>query len=297
MAPQGYWEPLTLHPYVGYFMYVILRIFDPDVNLMYAVSFTPVATALLALACFLFILRIFGCRPSCALVSSLFLMLAPIFLKRSTFGWYDNDPYNTMFPLLIIAVLITGMAKRHDIKKSVLYALACSALINLYALFWQGWVFFLTVIIVSGIATCLYSHFIARVKNETPKIAAYYGTIIVGAFIGVSLSLGMKEFFTLFQEGITALKNFLAPQLTAWPDIYIGVGELKKSSLSFIKDITGGWIFFIVSLCGIILPAVSLLKSNKNNIMFFIIFLSTFLAGSLYITKSGNRFRNPKCSS
>ena len=55
LAPQGHWEPFNLNPYIGFFIYKIILMFNPNVSLMYAVSFTPLVVTVLALIPFLLI--------------------------------------------------------------------------------------------------------------------------------------------------------------------------------------------------------------------------------------------------
>ena len=292
LAPVGHLEPFNLHPYVGYFIYKILKIFNPNISLMYAVSFTPLILTCLALIPFLFICALSNIHPVLSLTSSIFFLLSPIFIKRSTFGWYDNDPYNILFPLIILSLFFKNRDSNYFYPKKITlknsrcpyfcYAGLTALSFILYAFFWQGWVLVFTVLILSSIAILLNNHFFTQNKTNTKSIILYFSIIFGGSFLGVSLSFGPQEFFTLFAEGWHALKNFLSPQLSLWPDLYISVGELHNSSLSQIITLTGGIIFFIIALIGII---YSFLYQRKTSIT-----LTIFLAVSIIITLGAQRF-------
>ncbi len=284
LTPVGHWEPFTLHPYVGYGIYAILKFFNPDISLMYAVSFTPLLITALALIPFVFICYFFALRPIVTFTGAVFFLLAPIFIKRSTFAWYDNDPYNILFPLTILAFLFAGM--KSSGKMRYVYGFLTSLSILGYALFWQGWVFLFAIVLISGITMLLYNHFVLRQKSTTKSLITYFSVVAVGSFLAVSFVFGIQEFFVLFAEGWKALKNFLAPQLSPWPDLYISVSELKKSSLKEIIELTGGWLFFTVALLGLTAEGW---RSRKES-PFKVITITVFLVTSILISFGAQRF-------
>jgi len=290
LAPKGHWEPLNWHPYVGFYIYKFLRIFDPDVHLMYAVSFTPIVLTALTLMFFLFICSQLGCQPIPSMVGSLFLALAPIFIKRSTFGWYDNDPYNVLFPMLILGVLLAGLKQNISPKKMFFLAVLTSLTIMLYAHFWQGWMLFLSIISLAGILILLFNHFILKSKLHTKNLFAFFCVIIVGSFASISFAFGTKEFFILFQEGWTALQNFLSPRLSSWPDLYISVGELHNISIIKIIQLIGGYTFFSIAIVGIFYSIYQSFVRHSSSNSYFIIILFTYFITALIIASGAQRF-------
>ena len=290
LAPLGHWEPLNLHPYVGYFIYKIMSWFDPHVWSMYAVSFTPLVVMCLAVAAFLTVCRILECSPLISFLGSVNLVLASIFLKRSMFGWYDNDPYNIFFPFCILAVLFYGLKYAHSIKKLVVVGGISSLLIAGYALFWQGWVFLESILVISGILILIYNHFFLKRKSYSKSLLIYFTVVTLGSFVGIGMIFGFKEFFTLFQEGWTALQNFLKPQLSFWPDLYIGVGELRKSSLPYIIDLTGGYVSFAIAIIGLIVYSIRLLFSARKESQLPLIVILTFAVFAVMMTLGAERF-------
>ncbi len=312
LAPKGHWEPFTLHPYIGFYLYKIQQIFNPQVDLMYAISFTPLLISVLSLIPFLVLCRRLNCQPTIAFISSLFYTLAPIFVKRSTFGWYDNDPYSTLFPLCILAALFQGLSvlktekelsitqkkfhpkqgknKTISISQLLVPAVATSLFIMLYALFWQGWVFIFAVIFGASLLIIMMNIFFRQKLYDTKRLIQFLLASCLGGFLCVSIIFGANEFFVLFAEGFKALKNFMAPQLSLWPDIYISVSELHKADLTYIVTNIGGPIFFCLALIGLLTPFFKLTSLTKEKRLYETIIISVFFLFSLFITFGAQRF-------
>jgi len=289
-APLGFWEPLNFHPYIGFAVYKVMGLFNPNIPLMHAVSYTPLLITILTLIPFIFICASFGCSPFVSMISATLFSAAPIYLKRSMFGWYDNDPYSIFFPLIILCVLfhaITHISKR---KNNILPALLCSLLLTIYSVFWHGWVFFLSIIFISGIIIIICNHFVLRQKSVTKNYLIFFGTILFGTLVGINFVFGIKEFFVLFREGWIALKNFLEPQLSLWPDLYFSVGELKKTPYNAIIDLTGGIFFSLLAIIGLGASAIHSYKEREASKLYKLIIITVFLLTSFVISKGALRF-------
>ena len=289
LAPNGHYEPLTLHPYIGFSIYKVMKLFNPSTDLMHAVSYTPLVIATFSVIPFLIICYSFGISTLCSFVGAVFFLLAPIFIKRSTFGWYDNDPYNTLFPLLVLSIIFLGLSKI-SIKKNLLYGLMSAFLLMLYAFFWQGWVLMFFVIFSSGIVITLHNHFILKNKSEAKNSFSYFGIFSIASFLSVSIAFGPGEFLVLFKEGWIALKNFLTPQLSLWPDLYISVSELHSATLSYIIEYSGGKFFIAIAILGFIVSLLTLPKRKNIENIPKIIIITVFLSISLIISSGAQRF-------
>jgi len=288
-APRGYWEPLNLHPYIGAAVYYGISFFSPGLPLMSAVAYTPLILMCLSLLPLFWICRLRGYPFSVILTCAFFLISAPIFLKRSMYGWYDNDPYSVFFPLTILALLFTGLKKIHQHKPWGKIAAASGCAVSLYALFWQGWVFMGSLIVAGAVADTLYTFFYKKEKTAAGQILLFYTLTFVFSFAGVSLLFGWEEFFTLFKEGLKALHDFWNPSLALWPDLYLAVGELKKATLPLIIQLTGGipmW-FFAVLGAGV---SVKRLIQKEGDISSDSCFVLLFLAAIIPMTLGAQRF-------
>lgn len=307
MAPDGFWSPLNLHPTVGFWIYKILHWINPHIELMFAVAFTPLVITALSIIPFLYICRLLSCGPISCFLGSVFFILAPIFVKRSTFGWYDNDPYNILFPLLILSGLFRGLSqiqfqapsdaetsgRKKDNPRSLtnIVALSFTALcLLLYSLFWQGWVFTFGLIVGSGFLIIATNGIFSKPKTAFKPLLFFFSGILLLSFLGISFLFGPKDFFVLFQEGWTALKNFLQPQLSPWPDIYISVGELHRTPFKDLVQQTGGLFFFIVSLFGMIISSIQAITKPKQPFPALIIVIGLFYLLSLVLSLGAQRF-------
>ena len=297
LAPHGHWEPLNLHAYIGFIIFKILGFFNPQIPLVYAVSYTPLLLTALSLIPFLFICFRLGCRPLPAFVSSVFFLLAPIFLKRSMFGWYDNDPYNILFPVLLLASFIFGLQHLENKGKLIGAGLFNALCLTAYTLFWQGWVFVFVVFATACIMIALTHYGLTRNKRECQSQMLYFGIFLAASFLLTGLLMGYQDVFLLFSEGWQALSNFLTPQLSAWPDLYISVGELHPATFKLLIELLGGPFMFVTALFG--LGGMLLLHSfqwwkNKDkatlNNLYAYLLLTVFLLAATYITLGAQRF-------
>ncbi|MBF0523204.1 MAG: hypothetical protein HQL24_09135 [Candidatus Omnitrophica bacterium] len=264
LAPRGHWEPFSLHPYMGLFVYKILSLFNPHISLMHAVSFTPLVTVTLSLIPFLLICFLFEIQPMVAFASSMFYLLSPIFLKRSFYGWFDNDPYNTLFPLLTLCFFFYSLLNIKHLKKAITFSLLAALSVMLYSYFWQGWMFLLCILIASLVGLILFAFFVLKDSRSAKNLSVALGVFFAATFIAISFAFGIKDFFALFSEGWSALKNFLTPQLAGWPDLYISVGELHKASLKMLIELTGGYLFFSIALLAVIFFFIKLVSCFKT---------------------------------
>jgi len=290
LAPLGYWEPLNLHPYVGYLMHKTITVFYPGAHLMYSVSWTAPLLTLLALGLFLVIAAFLGCSGWSALAGSVIFLLTPIFLKRSCFGWYDDDIYSMIFPTLILAVLFYGF-KDITAWRRVLFTGAAAVLaMSLYALFWHGWVFMESVVLISLLALAVYYGPVRRDNAAAKNLLKLFGLMSAGVLAGISVVFGPAEFFVLFSEGWDALKKFILPQTALWPELYITVGELRKATFAEMVDLTGGALILFLALTGIIASVIIAGRKNDQPRVMALAVLLIFLGFITVMAKEAQRF-------
>lgn len=291
LAPIGHYEPINWHPYVGFGLYKILDFFQPGIPAMYAVSFTPLIIYALSLFALIWVCSILNFSGLATLITTASFSLAPSLVKRSMFGWYDNDPYNILFPILIIGLLLKLSKGLNQKKWILIYSLLSAAVITVHAHFWQGWMFFFTMIVAALAIPLLLSLFRKHArKNEAKNLLQFTFSLLLLTLILISVSFGFKEFFILYEEGFKAITDFLNPKLAPWPDLYLSVGELKKSSLSHITKMTIGPVLFSISCLGIIILILKSfrkkeLSQNLQSSLIGIYFLAT-----LFITLGAQRF-------
>jgi hypothetical protein len=289
-APHGYWEPLRLYPYVGDAVYKIVSLFKPGISLMEGVSYTPLILTVFIVLIFLLGCSILGCSAETSLVGAVYFLCAPIFLRRSMFGWYDDDPPNIFFLFAILTVFFYGLKNLDRKRASLLCAIGCGVLFMLYALFWQGWVFLASIIGVSAFFIILYSHFVRRTTADTRPLIAYCSIALTGIAIGVGLVFGPAEILILFKEGWVALQDFINPSLSLWPDLYIAVGELLAPTPDQWIKMMGGLLFIIIAGVGLLQRAVLLFRKPEDKNNFSTILLLIYAIIGVKLSLGAQRF-------
>lgn len=297
-APLGHWEPLNLHPYVGYGIYRVVKFFNPGVELMSAVSVTPLVMVALCLVPFLVICAVLRFSYLAMSVGAVNFLTTVAFFERSLYGWYDNDPYNIFFPLSILGCMFYGIKHMGEAKKLFRSAVLCSFLLPLYALFWQGWVFLQGMLALFGLCVIILNHFVFKDKAQTPKLILFFLISLGGAFFGIGLIFGFAEFFNLFNEGWVALIGFTKASVSLWPDLYIAVGELLKTTPVTLIELTGGYAAFAVSLTGAGVTAwkFSQRRSGSDDlpalrlVSYFVLVNVLFFLISAYLALGAKRF-------
>lgn len=288
-APFGAWQPFTLHPYLGFLVYKFLRFFDPDIPLMTAVAYTPLFTYSLILLAFLWVCRVLNYSVIAAFIGALFLVMAPINLKRGSFGWFRTDPYNILFPLLLMGCLYLALRPASK-KEGYLWAAVFGFIISIYALFWHGWGLSFFLGMACALTAAGYNFFI---KKDTAH--ARQNLMFLPIFIGISLLVvGMcfsfQDFFVLFKEGFGELRKFTHRGLDMWPNQFITVGELKKTSWDSIITSVGGPVFVLLVLGGWFYSLRMMLQTPRQNRSIDTIVTTVFLAVTMTLSMIGERF-------
>lgn len=289
LAPKGHMEPLTLHPHIGAAVFRMIRFFRPGIDLNEAVGYVPLVLTAGALAAFLLCCGAMGVRLWSTLIGAVFFICSPIFIKRSAWGWYDNDPYNIIFPLLVLAVLFWIFRAPLTVRRAALAAVGLALLMLTYAYFWQGWLMMFGVAAGGLVLAGGYS-FLGRKDRSRARLEALTAAGYAGLTFGlIAVFFGPREFFLLCREGLHALINFLQPQLSVWPDLYISVGELHQASLFEIIVITGGFVYAAVALCGLIVSLIRPGDGPEDRRSSGLV-LGLFLALAVVITLGAQRF-------
>ncbi|MBF0484427.1 MAG: hypothetical protein HQL25_06945 [Candidatus Omnitrophica bacterium] len=296
-APMGQWEPYNIHPYIGAIIFRTIKLLNPQVSLMEAVSYTPLFITAIILIVFLlsnhFILKL---NAVVSFVSSVLLVLVPIFVKRSALGWYDNDVYNIFFPLLIFSTLLYAIKNIKNLPKILLAGLCLSILFPIYTLFWQGWPFLFVVMFLSLFAITIIYLLILKEKTCALNSGILIAMFIAGTISGISVIFGIKEFFSLIQEAWGEIGKFSSSQINIWPNIFITVGELNKTNIFFVISETIGWLGCLIASGYVISSLIknfTLLKNKKEldqQELCNITVLSIFATCGIYLALGAQRF-------
>jgi hypothetical protein len=288
-APFGFWQPFTLHPYWGFIIYKTLRIFDPNIPLMTAVAYTPLFTYLFIIFAILWVCRVLNYSVIASFIGALFLIMAPINLKRGSLGWYRTDPYNILFPLLLLGCLFLALRATSK-KEGYLWAALFGLTLSIYALFWQGWGLLFFMGMACALAAAAYNYFIKKDQNHARQNLLFLALSIGTTLLVVSMCFSFQDFFILFKEGFGELRKFTHRGLDLWPNQFMTVGELNKTTLASITTSAGGAVFILLALGGWIYSLRMSLKSFRQARAIDTLILSIFLFVTMTLSFMGERF-------
>ncbi|MDD4202207.1 MAG: STT3 domain-containing protein [Candidatus Omnitrophica bacterium] len=285
MAPKGHLYLFDLHPYVSFFTYKILHIFRNDLSLINTLAFTSPILVILTLLIFLYYLYTEKTSPFCAFVTALLFSFAPMYFQRSLYGWFDTDPYNCLFPIVIIILTIAMYSQKKTILQRSVYCLVNAIIMSLYTFFWSGWTYVLAcfmLIFILLILMNLYKKNFLEIKRSS---FLFFGTIFL-SFMFICLFKGYHGLMLSLENTYSRLLKFSQTNFKLWPDAFITVGELKKISLQKMAVLAGGRIFALVSLFSIPYLFIKYTNENKHKI----IILFSFFLVPFFMTKNAERF-------
>lgn len=302
-APFGFWQPINLHPYVGFVIYKVINFFNSDVPVATALCFTGPFLSLIALGAFLWCCRSLSLGPLASTIGAFYFYLAPIFVKRSTFAWNDDDSYNLIFPLLIFTVVFKALSKIKNLKDGVIFGLIASVLLASYSLFWHGWGFTFAIVLLGGLLGLGANFFFERTwashaagkkkqaaLHSTKELGVFFLSVLLGSLALVSVLFGPGDFIKLLEEGFSGLQKLTVNQISLWPNLFVAVGELKASSPQEIIGMTGNLLWWLCVGVAIFWGFPRALGQRDRTKTVQLIILTTALLATLKITLSAERF-------
>ncbi len=278
-APFGNPDFLNLHPYLGYFFFQFLRIFNPSLTLLTAVSFYPIFLSFVIILAFFLCSRTFEVSIFSQAMGCLMFILSSIVMQRTTYGWYDTDPYNLIFPLLILTTFFTALQKERGI---VWLAAIGGVLSGFYSLFWDGWSFVLFLVVGLNGVLAFWEIFIFKYPLKK-SVGLRYGS----AYFFMTLT---AAFFCLGSEGFSdSVKNsfgfiFKASAATNsyWPNLFPFVGETNMVTVVKWTFMISNRITETLAFLGIILGLWYAMRTKDRRLfrqwlVFFALFVPLFI--------------------
>ncbi len=282
LAPEGAYLPW--HNFLFYFSSFLYKVFSmiKPVALYTFLFYLPLFfTAIFISILYLFCLRYWG--NLCAVVSCLFVGLAPIFLQRSSAGWFDTDILNLFFPLVIIWTYLIAQ-DASSFRQRVLWICFSGFWVGLFCFTWPYWWFIFLIIVIYEIYS-LFSSFRRHILS--------LGLFLAFSFAWITLFSGLQPWSVLYSQVKGAL--ILNEPLTGsiWPNVLSTVGELRKADFLQVMSAVGGTVLFIASLaCLLNLFLRGFFKRRKDGVFkqeLIIIFMVWFIS-MLFACSKGIRF-------
>lgn len=283
-APHGSWEVFLLHPYVGLYWYKIIRFFSPQASLMKTLGFLPLFLTLLILPLYAWLGRVFQISLGATVIGMATIALSPIYMQRSALGWYDTDPYNYIFPIMILAFVFQGLKDRKWYWAGILGA---SSMTGLYGLFWPGYAFIGILIPASLLGSTAVLWTLQRFKGGELVNAAlrFGGLYILGSLIFLAIFLSPKGLMESLSLGWFALNQYALAGKDIWPNIFLTVGEAESITLKKLIFLTGNYVTFAMAVAGLFWEGLHVLRrqdaGERLRFFFFLFFGAPILLMSL----------------
>src|SRR3989338_1340209 len=257
-APHGRWTYFYLNSYVGYYFYRILEFFLPHIELMEALGYVSLVLTVVALALFFILCYSLDVGLFSAFLGSIIFGLAPVFIQRSAYGWYDSDPYNYIFPFAVLSLYFWSTKRNRFVYASGIIA---GFLTALFAMFWQGWPFIFVLVLVAGITSGILGVLLRKKEGQGyPKFSvSFFVTCLLFGLIFLTPKRLADNFF----QGFSFLGQFNPSELEVWPNLFLTVGETRSIQLIKLVYLSGNMITFSVSILGVIWYLIWSLRSRN----------------------------------
>jgi len=283
--PRGVGEWINWHPYVGYHWTNLARRLFPDLDLMTALSYLPLVLTIFVIGGFFLICHFLKARVSSSVLGALLLVLTPIFIQRSCFGWYDTDLYNLLFPIGVVLALFAAIR-----YPRWTWAAACVGgfLSGLYALFWSGWPFLLGVI--SGAAVLIYGLHCWQKRHWKDAMLLFIVLFSLTALATVMLLLSPAVLFSNLSESTAMVQRFAGIDYDLWPSALAIVGETRGITFHKLVHVMGGYASFLLAVMGTIISLILFSKRKDNAGLSHLICVLVMLLPVGYLALRSERF-------
>lgn len=303
LAPLGRPDSPNLHPYMISWVYKISNFIGYKIPLMQAAIITPTIVAILvAIAAFFAGFVIIG--KLSGLITSALISFNMMYIRRSLGS--DNDIYNLLFPMIVLAFLFLAIKADTQWKKGV-FALLAGLFTGLFKFAWQvGWWNIFNAVLYSFIIyigfLILYDRFktgdfkrIFRSRHFASIIIVlvvfYMGSLGGYALVGTVTEAPMIQFWEAPLGPISFAKySKSAVNYNIWPNVKTTVAEFGTIRLDQVPvQLFGsqGKIFYAIGILGIFLFFIKQIIARKTAIPLLImaLLLSVFLASSYAMGK------------
>ncbi len=246
-GPAGVWEHTSLHPYVGLFWFRLSSVFLPGIELMEALCYVPLVLMVAVLAGFFLLCALLGTGVFASAAGGLALALAPIGVQRSSFGWYDTDPYNLLIPTAVLIFYHLGV---RGAVPSLAMACLGGALTGLYSYLWTGWPLLLVTVTLGASVAAVFEFL--RGGAQGKRLLAFAAVFAATGLAVKALLSSPQELWVSFFQGGIFLKRF-SPEsagLEPWPSGLTTTGEAVTITLRKLVMLTGHAGLYAVAALG-----------------------------------------------
>lgn len=250
------------------FVYKFLSIFSSVSLIQVAYWIGPFIGTLAVIPAYFIVRRATGSDWG-AVVAGVIAGAAPAYFSHTYGGFFDTDMFNVLLPLLIVLFLIEAVYASKPVWKGV-YAAISAVFLALFSLSWSGYTYM--VLLTVGTLILYYpasyimdrhngkdlSHKKQWLKDNPVTIPFIVFIILTIILLSITVGGSMIDSITSVVGLSTSLQSATAG--TAYPNVYVSVGEMQIPQVIDIANQSGGVFGLIYALAGLILFVALLWK-------------------------------------
>lgn len=208
-----------------------------------------------------------------AIIAGVIAGAAPAYFSHTYAGFFDTDMFNVLLPLMIVLFLTESIYAKKPIFKAVFAALSAITL-ALFSLTWSGYAYMILLTFGTLIFYFPASYIMDKMdgkdlsnKKEWLLNNPAFITFIVFAVVAIillAITVGTSVFDTVL--GVVGMSTSLqsATAGSAYPNVYVSVGEMQIPQVIDIINNTGGLFPILYAIFGFILMFIALRKKPKS---------------------------------
>ncbi|MGZ4857598.1 MAG: STT3 domain-containing protein [Methanobacteriaceae archaeon] len=254
-------EYTPLIAYLTAFFYKIANLFGQIPLLVVSFWTSAIIASLCVIPAYFFIRGI--TNDYGGITAGILVAVSPFYFSHTFAGFFDTDMFNFLLPLLVVWFYSESITS-NDSRRKMIFAVLAALSIAIFSLAWEGWWYIFYILVFATIIYMIISKYFF--KMETIKSFAKYPNktqwlrdqpVILPLFIFAALSV----ILVFLAWGGGAINSFLGPlnvnQLqastygTAYPNVYISVGELQIPTLADVLNDSGGLLVFALGILAI----------------------------------------------
>ncbi len=283
---RGIGKTDQFHPFFIANWFKFLKVFFPNITLMWAMMWYPVVISAASAVMIFFIgRRLVG--NVAGFFAGAIAAVNTSFLTRTFFGHADSDAWVIFFSVLVFWLVIEAFSAKKFIPR-ILIAAGAGLAVGLFSNNWGGWWYVFDLMLVGMglfVAFQVAGHYQSILKHGPATLLRYSAlrnAVVIGFVFVIASAIFVTIFnsFTQFIIGpispVTTFSEFKTPVLqNLWPNVLTTVAELNPGSIPAAISATGGKSLFVMALVGI---AFTLMKTKGTNM----IDVAYIVAASIY---------------
>ncbi|MEE1117236.1 STT3 domain-containing protein [Methanosphaera sp.] len=232
----------------------------------------PIIGSLAVLPAFYIVRRATGSTWG-AIVAGLIAGAAPAYFTHTYGGFFDTDMFNVLFPLMTVLFLTESIYAKKTTFKAIFAALS-AIFLALFSLSWSGYAYMVILtfgtLILYFPASYLMDKFDGKdLSNKKEWLKNNPATITFVVFAIIAIILLLITVGSTFVENTfsilgmsTSLQSATAG--SAYPNVYVSVGEMQIPQIIDIINNSGGLFTILFALMGFVLMFHGLRKKAKT---------------------------------